>query len=972
MLSLAGVMLSMAALVNTPAAPGDVDALFDPGSSLDGPVSAVTVLRDGKVLIAGSFTTVHGVIRRGIARLNPDGSTDRKFLDGLSGPSGWASVSMQVVQPDSKIIIGGGFSSFNGSPRHLLARLNPDGSLDESFTAGIDSGEPHSLALQSDGKILVGGLFEMVNGVARTNLVRLNPDGSLDNSFSASVEAEDDPMVAAIAVQEDGKIVIGGSFSLVDGIPVNGITRLNPDGSLDMSFPASTGDPGDMVRAIALQNDGRILIGGTFEVVNTTSCPGIARLNADGTLDDSFSASVDEWGNGVQTIVPQEDGRVVLGGDFQVVDGVGRPNLARLNQDGTLDTTFLDRLAGPDGAVWCAALQDDGAVLIGAGFSSVNEVKCHYVARLLPDGSFDDSFGNGPSGPDGYVMVTTVQNDGIILIGGGFYTVNGIAASCLARLDSDGSLDTSFSSDAEAVNQLVFCIGRQDDGKLLVGGWGGLARLNPDGSRDPDYSGSIGAIWPFDWPYVYTLALQPDGKLLIGGTFDFVNGASRPCLARLNPDGSLDSSFLNGIEGPNHFVYSIALQNDGKILIYGAFSMVNGVLCQPLVRLEPDGSLDDAFSMDPQWWYQPTALTLQSDGKILIGEYAYDSEGNPSFGLVRLNSDGSSDVSFQNNQQDADDIIKSVLVQNDGKILIGGYFTVINGVPRGHLARLNPDGSLDKDFLDGQTGANSSVLSIETQPDGKILVGGMFTSFNDSACSYVTRLIGDYVPLTVQSSPVSQTAELGSTVDFHVTAAGYPAPSFQWYFNGTNLLNCTNTDLELDNVQFLQSGTYTVVVSNVCGRVTSSPATLSVIPPVDRRPVPALNLIGDAGSSLNLEFSDTPGRSANWSPLASVSLTPPPQFCFDLSLPLPPQRFYRAWQTGTPAIRPSLSLNFVPAITLTGNIGEVLRLNYINQIGPTDAWVNLATVTLTNTSQLYFDVSAIGQPARLYRIVPTP
>jgi hypothetical protein len=104
-----------------------------------------------------------------------------------------------------------------------------------------------------------------------------------------------------------------------------------------------------------------------------------------------------------------------------------------------------------------------------------------------------------------------------------------------------------------------------------------------------------------------------------------------------------------------------------------------------------------------------------------------------------------------------------------------------------------------------------------------------------------------------------------------------------------------------------------------------------------------------------------------------VNLTNPPQFWFDLTKPLPPQRYYRAWQVGTPGVVPSLSLaGMVPAITLTGSVGNSLRLDCINQIGPTNAWVTLDTVTLTNTSQLYFDTSAVGQPARLYRIVPVP
>ena len=115
-----------------------------------------------------------------------------------------------------------------------------------------------------------------------------------------------------------------------------------------------------------------------------------------------------------------------------------------------------------------------------------------------------------------------------------------------------------------------------------------------------------------------------------------------------------------------------------------------------------------------------------------------------------------------------------------------------------------------------------------------------------------------------------------------------------------------------------------------------------------------------------------PSPAPNWTTLGSVSLTSTSQYWFDLTLPLPSQRFYRAWQTGTPGVRLSLDLHLVPAITLAGSIGHSVRLDCINQFGSTDAWVTLDTVTLTNTSQLYFDVSAPGQPQRLYRLVQVP
>jgi hypothetical protein len=163
-----------------------------------------------------------------------------------------------------------------------------------------------------------------------------------------------------------------------------------------------------------------------------------------------------------------------------------------------------------------------------------------------------------------------------------------------------------------------------------------------------------------------------------------------------------------------------------------------------------------------------------------------------------------------------------------------------------------------------------------------------------------------------------------------------------------------------------------VVVTNTAGVVTSVSATLQLVPQVERQPAPALKLTGETGTSLNIESADSLISPSSWLALDTVSLTNPPQYYFDISAPLP-QRFYRVSQTGTPAVLPSLNLSsIVTAITVTGNIGDSLRLDYINAIGPTNAWVTLDTVTLTNTSQLYLDTSAWRQPQRLYRLVQVP
>jgi hypothetical protein len=191
---------------------------------------------------------------------------------------------------------------------------------------------------------------------------------------------------------------------------------------------------------------------------------------------------------------------------------------------------------------------------------------------------------------------------------------------------------------------------------------------------------------------------------------------------------------------------------------------------------------------------------------------------------------------------------------------------------------------------------------------------------------------------------------------------------YQWYFSGTNALGgATNLDIDVTNVQPVQAGAYTVVVTNPLGAVTSAPALLSVIPPVETTIVPAVGLPGGNGSLLHLEYADSLAAAPAWSSFTNVTLGSGPQLCFDLSQPLPAQRFYRAWQTT--GLQPTLNLSLATEIPLTGAIGSSVQIDYINQFGPTNAWMTLDTVTLTNSPQLYFDVTAFRQAPRLYRLV---
>lgn len=354
-------------------------------------------------------------------------------------------------------------------------------------------------------------------------------------------------------------------------------------------------------------------------------------------------------------------------------------------QDGTLDPSF-NVGTGLNNQIWTMALQADGKVLIGGMFTSYNGTSCNYLARLNSDGSFDGTFNTG-TGPNGYVSAITVQPDGKILISGQFYVFNGTPVYQITRLTPAGSLDPTFTPDQPA---LPTCskMQLQPDGKILFLEETGsiLSRLNANGSLDMSIQPSPlllnDAIEDFD--------LQPDGKILVGGGFTMHNGTPRNQITRINPDFTLDPTFVP-VAGAN-WVHAIAHQPDGKILIGGQFTSIGGMPRPGVARLDPSGSLDAGFDTDTVGGDIVTKLLVQPDGKILIGvQFPFPPEP-PFFEIdpffYRVNADGGLDSSFDLGTG-PNGFPQTMVLQPDGKILIGGTFTTYDGADRNMIARLN-------------------------------------------------------------------------------------------------------------------------------------------------------------------------------------------------------------------------------------------------------------------------------------------
>ena len=366
-----------------------------------------------------------------------------------------------------------------GSLLVVTTALAQPGRLDPSYYVGTGTNDVIlAMALDQDGKTVIGGTFTTYNGTVRNRVARLNTDGSLDLAFDPSLGAND--AVAAVAVQADGKILIGGSFTSYNGVARSRIARLNDDGTLDPGFEA-LGVMDQTVRCIALQPDGRIVIGGTFTNYNGTSANSIARLNADGSQDLTFVPGTGATGasSGVPNIYAvavQPDGKIVLAGGFAQYNGVSRHGVTRINGDGSLDMGFnpqdQDGTGGANERVNCLALQPDGKILIGGFFTTYNSVPRKYVARLNSDGSLDHAFNPSP-GPNSYLECLAVQSDGSIVMGGGFITYSGQTAYLLTRSLKNGEVDPTFNTNfgVTGTGPHVRCVVIQPDGNIVIGGY---------------------------------------------------------------------------------------------------------------------------------------------------------------------------------------------------------------------------------------------------------------------------------------------------------------------------------------------------------------------------------------------------------------------------------------------------------------------------------------------------------------------
>jgi uncharacterized delta-60 repeat protein len=511
-------------------------------------------------------------------------SVDSNFKTGT--PVGFDFPVQDIaVQNDGKIIAAGLFTSYRWVTSPIMTRLNVDGTKDPLFqTSLVDGGRVDKFAIKNDGKITIVWENIYVGGWPK-NVVTLNSNWSFDTWFSVgAIDYQNQDMISSLAIQNDGKIIVGGVISKYNWTNQKNILRLNTGWTIDSSFNIWSGFTGwnfsSAIRSIKIQNDGKIIVWGDFTSYKGVKSSGIIRLNTDGSIDSGFDigsgfAGYSMWDNMflINNIEIQSDGKIVVAWFFKYYQNTLVTNIVRLNTDWSRDTSF-DTNSAYSNTIWALNIQSDGKILIYIVVNGNQNV----IYRLNTDGSRDTSFNIG-KWFDSFISKIASQNDGKIIVGGWFITSNELPAGGIIRLNSDWWIDSSFNI-GDGFNGMVLSTVIQPDGKIIVGWtfkgykwqiaqW--IIRLNASWVRDNSFN-----IWSgFDWN-VRTLTLQNNGRIIVGGGFGLYNWNTANELIRLMPDWSKDTSFITyGFSSyANYFpnVMVTTVQSDGKILVGGNFN----------------------------------------------------------------------------------------------------------------------------------------------------------------------------------------------------------------------------------------------------------------------------------------------------------------------------------------------------------------------------------------------------------------
>lgn len=758
-----------------------------------GSVNSVHCYADGRILIGGVTTTYRSDLAQGLARLLTNGAFDTTFSVG----SGSSRIRSFVVQEDGRIVVAGGFDSWGGTTKPGIVRLMPDGTVDSSFDPGqgispVEGPNITShrvLRLQPDGKILVGGGFISYDGQVRHDLIRLHENGQLDSTFSPTIFGQQG-VVMDVGILPNGNMVVCGSLNLT---PYRNVVILDSTGALVSDAPPFTG----FVTHVRVLPDGRSVLAGSPLAYNGVAVPDIVRMDLDGALDTTFNT--DLIGLQIFDIQVDHEGRVMVGGRMtgQQADRV----LWRLESDGAIDPTFdMDPSVGgmTGDQVGPIGIQGDGAIIACGNLQGVNPLDRNY-SRLLGTGAVDTTF-RWVHEERAQVRAIIPLDDQRKLVVGSFTRCGIHGTHGSAIIDANGVVDPTYTVAYGNLGMSVHGAVIHPNGQPVLYGANkdnsvqapSIWQMTLTGTREPLYANGGPTLASGLAARVSDVAVYPDGRVVMVGSMDQMQNTSVSDVVRLMPSGTLDTQFMPVVTYPGEpepELSAVLLLPDERIVVTGGFSTFGGAVRTGIAMLYSNGVQFGDFPFDDAWQIgcsggaacMISGVLHSSNDKLLLWGNFDSYAGTPVGGVVRIAMDGAIDPAFAVGTG-ANGTVHRVVERSNGTYLVVGSFSSFNGVPAEDLVLISTSGEVLSVLEPGEgpahestePGADPSVdaylLDLLETPQGVIVVGD-FTYFAGQPKQHIVRLTNDLLtevpamkdrPLEVLPNPTSGLFQLRS------------------------------------------------------------------------------------------------------------------------------------------------------------------------------------------------------------------